>query len=329
MPLPNDINHLAILMPSWLGDVVMASNVWRVARLRFPNVKITAVIRPHLAPLLRNVPEIDEVLPLDMKASVFQAGKKLRTMGADAIVLLPNSIRSALIAKLSGIPVRCGYRRDWRSWLLTESIPVTKTALPTPTSEYYLHLINTLCNTNEAMAPPSLSGGEVTNFFEQFTPPIVLLVAGASKEQKRWAPKNFAKVADALTKQGATCFGIGSPDEFDLVEQIVSSSTAEVHNVTRSGIDLSSLPSLIAQANLMITNDTGPRHIAVATNTPVVTLYGPTDFRWTTYETENDIPVLADPFLPEEFLADNNPQRCNINAIPASDVIAIAQQFLK
>ncbi len=78
----------------------------------------------------------------------------------------------------------------------------------------------------------------------------------------------------------------------------------------------------------MITNDTGPRHLAVATGTPVIKLYGPTDFRWTKYDCENDVAILAEPFLPAELIADNHEQACAIDKIPASDVIAVALGML-
>ncbi|MBC8201277.1 MAG: lipopolysaccharide heptosyltransferase II [Planctomycetes bacterium] len=329
MPLQQDINHLAILMPSWVGDVVMASCVWQMAREKYPNATITSVIRPNLAQLLEGVQGIDNVLPLEMKSSVFTASSTLKKIHADAIVLLPNSIRAAIIARLANIPHRVGYARDWRTWLLTEGVQVKKHQTPEPTTEYYLHLANVLFGMNNTCSIPSLEYTEKEeSYLEEFSKPIVLLVAGASKEQKRWSPKNFAKVADSLAESGATCVGIGSPDEYELVEQIADAAHSRVHNLTRSGITLSSLATVVAQADLMITNDTGPRHLAVASGTPVITMYGPTDYRWTKYDCENDIAILADPFLPENLVADNNPDRCNINNIPSSDVIAIAQLIL-
>ncbi len=156
--------------------------------------------------------------------------------------------------------------------------------------------------------------------FRAFVP--VTVVEDISWEQ-------FAKVADALSDMGATCFCIGAPHEYNLVQQIADSANSNVYNLIDKEIPLGSLPSLIAQADLMITNDTGPRHIAVATGVPVITLYGPTDYRWTEYECKNDVPVLADPFLPIQYVADEHPEQCDIQKIPASDVIELAKQFIR
>ena len=329
MPLPQDIERLVILMPSWVGDVVMASCVWKMARKKYPNATITAAIRPHLSELLDGIEEFDDVLPLDMKASVFAAGRKLQTLHADAIILLPNSIRSAMIARLARINYRAGYKRDWRTWLLTDGIEVQKHNTPTPTSNYYLHLANELFGMHEKNAIPSIAISDSTqNILKEFSKPIVLLVPGASKPQKRWSPKRFAEVANAMQKLGATCCAIGSPDEHELIQELVLEADAPIHDLSQSGVTLGTLSGVIADADLMITNDTGPRHLAVATGTPVITLYGPTDYRWTTYECDNDIPLLADPFLPENLVADSNTERCDINNIPPSDAIAIASRFI-
>jgi len=329
MPLPERIDTLALLLPSWVGDVVMASCVWNMARKKYPDAKIVGVIRPHLAPLLEGEVVFDKVLPLDMKSSVFSTAKKLRTINADAIVLLPNSFRSALIARLAKIPLRAGYMRDRRSWLLSDGVSVERQDAPSPTSEYYLHLANELFEMDEHPSLPSLhESNSIPSVLAEFSNPIVLLVVGASKAQKRWAPERFAEVADVLHGLGATCCAIGSPEEHDLVQNIIRCATSPLHDLTRSGITLESLKDVVQHADLLITNDTGPRHLAVACGTPTITLYGPTDFRWTTYDCEHDIALLADPFLPEELVADSNPERCNINNIPARDVIAFAKQFV-
>ena len=186
-----------------------------------------------------------------------------------------------------------------------------------------------MASENNSNAIPSIVTDDTEKtILDDFSKPIVLLVAGASKPEKRWSPIGFAKVADALSELGVTCCAIGSPKEHELVQTIVAAATSQVHDLTRSGVTLGSLKSIVSQADLMITNDTGPRHLAVACGTPTITLYGPTDYRWTKYECNHDIALLADPFLPENAIADSNPKRCNINNIPASDVIAISKRFI-
>jgi len=311
----------------------MCSCVWRIAREQYPDATITAVIRPHLKELLEGVGEIDEILEVDTK-NVFSAARALKQpTKPDAILLLPNSVRSALIARLAGIPIRVGYQRTGRSWLLTHAVPIERQNEPTPTAQYYLHLANEAFGTTDENAMPTIGISnqqiaEGSTLLSGLKQPVVLLVVGASKERKRWPVNRFAEVADRLSKCGAQCCIIGSPQETSIALGVVDAATQPITDLTGSDMSLGSLKAVVQQADLMITNDTGPRHIAVATGTPVITLYGPTDFRWTWYDCEQDIPVLADPFLPQSQIADQHEQRCSIDKISVGDVVAHAKKLL-
>ncbi|MHC5114978.1 MAG: glycosyltransferase family 9 protein, partial [Planctomycetota bacterium] len=81
-------------------------------------------------------------------------------------------------------------------------------------------------------------------------------------------------------------------------------------------------------AALLVTNDTGPRHLAAALGTPVVTLFGPTDHRWTTLADIRERRLLAEPFLPAELVADRHPKVCTIDRIEVEDVLAAAAGML-
>ena len=332
MSIPASIKSLHILCPSWVGDVVMSSCVWRLARATYPNAKITLVIRPHLTELLEGVDEIDRVLSVDTK-KVFTGAQIIKESSADAILLLPNSFRSAMIAKLSGTPIRVGYRTAGRNFLLTHGIDLPKQNMPLATAKYYLNLACSAFGTKSQDATPSIG---ISNEQERFaksilrpiSAPIVLLVPGASKTKKRWPSEKFAAVADAIDADGATCCIVGSPNELSLCKKVQSIANCNIHNLAESGLSLGSLKAIVKNANLMITNDTGPRHLAVATGTPAITLYGPTDFRWTTHKSHLDIPVLSDPFLPDHLIADKNETWCAIEKIPIGDVIALAKKAL-
>jgi heptosyltransferase-2 len=82
----------------------------------------------------------------------------------------------------------------------------------------------------------------------------------------------------------------------------------------------------------MVTNDTGPRHVAQAFGVPVVTMFGPTDHRWTTLPVRDDAPeriLLADPTLPEDQMADDHPERCRVDRISEESVRAAAEAVIR
>jgi len=115
------------------------------------------------------------------------------------------------------------------------------------------------------------------------------------------------------------------PDESDAAP----STPARVVNLARLGVTLSTLKPIVARARVMVTNDTGPRHIAAALGTPVVTLFGPTDHRWTTIPHLDEIRLLADPTLPEEEVANDHPERCRIERIGLGDVVNAVNRLLR
>ena len=168
-----------------------------------------------------------------------------------------------------------------------------------------------------------------TRLLDGVNGPFVVLNPGANRPDKRWPPSRFAAVADALAKTyGLETVLTGSTGERAIVEAVVSRAESPIHNLLSSGINLGSLKAVIQRADLMITNDTGPRHIAAALGTPIVTLFGPTDHRWTTIDYPRERILLAEPFLTSDLVADQNPARCSIDRIAVGDVLRAVDQLL-
>jgi len=312
----------------------MARVAWHAARALLPQARITAAIRPHLAPLLADVAELDAIEPLDTRP-LLSAARQLRAMDADAVLLLPNSFRSAAVAALARIPWRGGYRRDGRSWLLTDGVDVPGEPSPMPTRAYYAHLCEELIGTIHSRNTASFGVGDERRQLARghlggTTSPVVLLVPGASKAPKRWPAERFAAVADGLHDlHGATCCIVAAPGEAHLAAAVQDAAQTPLLDLCAADLSLDLLPALIEQADLVVTNDTGPRHIAHALGTAVVTMHGPTDPRWTRCPGAADHVVLGNPFLPEELVADAHPARCDIDRIPVADVLAVASAALE
>jgi len=120
----------------------------------------------------------------------------------------------------------------------------------------------------------------------------------------------------------------GSPGERDLAGEVVQAARWPVVNLVDRGVALGALKAVVARCALMITNDTGPRHVAAALGRPVVTLFGPTDHRWTTINHRRERILLAEPFLPESSIADRHASFCAIDRISVGDVLASAKSLL-
>lgn len=197
--------------------------------------------------------------------------------------------------------------------------------------------------------PPSVPS--VSSVVKDFA----ILNPGGNNPAKRWPADRFAALASWLVRErGMAVLVSGAPSEADLTATIVAQvDEAQRANVidlpaalsahagsppqppnpnpqTRSTppTGLALLKAIIARASLMVTNDTGPRHIAAALGVPVVSLFGPTDHRWTTIPFERERIIVADPTLPEEEVANDHPQRCAIERIDVERVIRAAESVL-
>ncbi|MHC4196655.1 MAG: lipopolysaccharide heptosyltransferase II [Planctomycetota bacterium] len=295
------MNNILVTAPSWVGDAVMATPSFRCIRENFPDANITLLLKPYVKEILGGAPWFDQVIEHDTKDKHKQAGKylslirKLRKTKYDLAFVLPNSFSSALITWSAGAIRRIGYVRDNRAWLLTDAVQRPKENgrfLPTYMGDYYLRLCTSIgCKVGsektEIFVSPE-SGKKIEQLFSKHgltssSRPKVLINPGATYgSSKFWTADGFAETAKLLRKQkDCDVLLVTSPDEKDIANKIVDASDGNIVNLSEDCITLELLKALVDKCSLLITVDSGPRHLAVALNKPVVTLIGPTDPRYT------------------------------------------------
>ncbi|MEE9558927.1 MAG: lipopolysaccharide heptosyltransferase II [Candidatus Brocadiales bacterium] len=293
-------NNILVTAPSWVGDVVMATPSFRCVRENFPDANITLLLKPYAKEILGGAPWFDRVIEYDTKDKHKQAGKylslikKLRKTKYDLAFVLPNSFSSALITWSAGASRRIGYVRDNRAWLLTDAVQRPKENgrfLPTYMGDYYLRLCTSIgCKVGskktEIFVSPE-SGKKIEQLFSKHgltsnSRLKVLINPGATYgSSKFWTADGFAETAKLLREQkDCDVLLVTSPDEKDVADKIVDASDGNIVNLSQDRITLELLKALVDKCSLLITVDSGPRHIAVALNKPVVTLIGPTDPRY-------------------------------------------------
>src|SRR5580698_2951167 len=145
-------NRLLVVMPSWIGDTVMAMPTLRALRELYPLAHIVALIRQNVRPIIEGCPWIDAIISTRtakrrvtaaLEATMILDARRLAAGEFDTAVLLPNSFRTALLVTMAGIARRVGYDRDGRGFLLTDRLLPLRTVgrfVPTPTRDYYLGL---------------------------------------------------------------------------------------------------------------------------------------------------------------------------------------------
>jgi heptosyltransferase-2 len=292
---------IAVFCPNMIGDTVMATPTFRALRGRFPDARLTAVIRPQTAPVLDGSSWFDEiVLSHHRSPSADQrmraVASRLRQGRHDVAILLPNSFRSALLARMAGIPRRIGYIRYGRSLLLTDGLEPPRDAagnlLPTPIVEYYLALARVLGCRGESprleLATTSHDEAAADRAWAELglpaeSPVVCLNTGGAFGPAKNWPVLSFATLARRLTAEcGVSVLVLCGPAERDSARQIaLLADDPSVVSLADQPLSLGLSKACVRRADLLISTDSGPRHFAAAFQTPVITLFGPTHIAWT------------------------------------------------
>ncbi len=303
-----DICHLLVVLPTWVGDVVMATPTLRSLRRALPRAHIAGLVRRGAAAVLDPCDLLDDLLVVRREASIRQTAKVVAAEDFDTALLLPNSFRSAATVRLAGVRRRIGYARDGRGWLLTDRLtPRREGGRYTPVSaiDYYLALAGRIGGTTDdrvlGLQTHPVDDAEAEKLLRRAAPgegPLVLLNPGGSYgAAKLWPARRFAAVADALiTERRARVVVNGSPAERRVLDAVHGAAHNALVDLPAQGGDLRLLKSIVKRCDLMITNDTGPRHFAAALGVPVVTVFGPTDPRWAAIDCERERIIREDVF---------------------------------
>ncbi len=294
--------RILLVLPTWVGDVVMASPFIDGLFQRFDNAEITLLMNRHLYPLLEGSPWVErcEFWPRRNKTPEAKQQRReqlarLRAQQFDLAVMLPNSLRSAWLCFRAGAKRRVGFNRDGRRLLLTDPVAVPNRIKggyePLPLCDYYAVLAGALGMPHPGDALTLYLTDEADAAVEQRLAsegvrpeqPLVVLCPGANfGASKCWFPERFAAVADQLVRRHDAAVVISpGPGEEPLAEAIVAAMSERSFLLTAPCLTLGELKSLLADADLLLGNDTGPRHFGRAFDTPRVTVFGPTEQRWT------------------------------------------------
>jgi heptosyltransferase-2 len=275
--------RIVVRAPNWIGDVVLSLGAVRDLRANFPTAKVEVLARAWVADVYRAVPEIDAVR---VATGVRTDAAALR--GAfDAAVLLPNSFGSALPAWMAGIRERWGYSTDARRPLLTRAPAVPPQVRGRSQVYYYRAMLAgaglrvSATPDVSLRCPPDWSAAGDRLLGDGAGPRWVGINPGAAYgTAKRWLPERFAAVGDMLARDGAHIALVGGPAERPVGEAIAAQMTAPAR-VLCGDTTLPELVGVLSRLRLLVTNDSGPMHLAAALGVPTVAIFGPTDWRET------------------------------------------------
>ncbi len=289
----SDPASVVVLAPNWLGDAVMALPAVSDVRRRFPSARLVVAARRAVADIFHLVPFVDELVTLQWSGRWWQrrvfaadAGR-LRQLGADLAILLPNSVAAAWLARRAAIPDRWGYGSDMRAGLLSRAVRRPKGSLHQ--GAYYQHLTRALGIESGPLEPAvTISEGAsaaarrqlLDRGWDGVRPAVVFAPGAAYGTAKRWMPSYVARVVTDLVRQRqATCVLVGSRGDTPTAREVVSAVEADAtpYVIDMTGqTTIEMLAGLLGVATACVSNDSGAMHLAAAVGTPLVALFGPT-----------------------------------------------------
>lgn len=290
---------------NWVGDSVMTLPALRALRRVLPEAKITLVVRPSASGMFADVDFVDEVLTYDRRNvwSVVPQIKEWRRRKFDLAILFQNAFEAALIPFLAGVPLRMGYATEARQALLTHPLPLPDWRSSRHEVFYYLYLVTALeqmlfgtsaiCESDPdaSLTISEARKTEAENLLRTYgvrtgEPVVVLCPGSINSRAKRWPAEAYATLADRLIESKRHVVLIGSPNEVDVSQEVTRRMQQQPIDLTGK-TSLDQITALLSVIDLIVTNDTGPAHVAAALGRPTLVIFGPTN------------PLTTRPFAPE------------------------------
>jgi heptosyltransferase-2 len=291
--------NIVVRGTNWVGDAMMTVPALREIRRLFPEANITLATRPWAKGLFSGAEFIDELQVHEGSGlrSVVQQVREWRKQSFDLAVLFPNSLETALVASLARVPFRIGYATDGRQALLTHALALPEWRSIKHEVFYYLQIVaelewlikheQTFLNRQPDGSLNISSGRQAAarDFLRSHGVGssndgrvlIALCPGSINSRAKRWPAERYAELGDRLIEElQAEVILIGSAAEVD-VSHAVSRQMRKQPVVLTGRTDLAQLVAVLSQVDLLVSNDTGPAHIASALGRPTLVIFGPTN----------------------------------------------------
>ncbi|MDR7866246.1 MAG: glycosyltransferase family 9 protein [Sporomusaceae bacterium] len=333
---PQTVKRILIINLAFIGDVLLSTPVARALGEAFPGAAIDMMVIPLTAPLARHNPYINDVIEYDKRGQHKKIGELLKLVGQvrarryDLAVTTNFAPRGAMLAWAAGIPTRVGYDAQHAGLFLTHTASAKRVVIRHE-AENYLDVLKplgvTTADTSLALdIDPRDTAALGDKVRRRPGKKLVLICPAGSYPHKSWTTQGYAALIQALTPEADCCLVGGKAEEALLAK--INQETGEAAQVFPGALTLGELAALTKEADLMVTVDTAPLHIAQAVGTPVVALFGPTDPHVWGPRGPRDIvlqaPTDCSPCWGRAACGDN---RC-INALSADRVISAAQALL-
>ncbi len=274
-----------IVGPSWVGDMVMAQSLFMALKQRFPDLQIDVLAPAWSKPILAAMPEVRAAIEMPLQhgelalGKRYQLGKRLRANAYDWAIVLPRSLKAALVPFWANIPVRTGFKGEMRYGLLNDIRPMDKTVLTMTVQRFVA-----LGLAKDAPLPPEIQPPHLTptRSLSVVEGGLLALCPGAEYGgAKRWPAEYYAEVAQHYIAQGGQVILLGSAKDAPVTAACAAAVNSPACQDLAGKTSLQEVLGLLAQATQVVSNDSGLMHVAAALGTPVIAVYGSSDPTYT------------------------------------------------
>lgn len=332
-----------IVAPSWVGDMVMAQSLFKVLKAQDAERAIDVLAPGWTRALLERMPEVRQAIDMPLGHGEVKLltrrrlGIALRAGHYQQVIVLPNSLKSALVPFWARIPVRSGYVGEMRQWLLNDCRRLDKQRLTMTVQRFVALALPEAAALPEPLPPPLLlTDNENTHAalqrleLDPVAKPVLALCPGAEfGAAKKWPEAYYAALAQEWLSQGWQVWLFGSVNDEPVCERINAQAHGHCENLA-GRTRLEDAIDLLAMANFVVSNDSGLMHIAAALQRPMVAIYGSSDPGFT--------PPLSETAQVERLGLDCSPcfqRECPLghlnclNELPPARIIAAMEEVMR
>ena len=278
--------RIGVVMMSAVGDAVHVLPVLNALKRHSPDAHVSWVLQPGAASLVRGHPAVDDIILFDRSLGwrAYPAVRReLSQRRFDVVLALQVYFKAGLVTALTHAPVKLGFDRARArdlNWLFTSHRLHAREGQHV--QDQYFEFLDALSIPHEPvtwnLGPWEHERAWQREFFQQFDRPIAPIVVGTSKPEKDWIPERWAEVANSLYSDfGLQPVLVGGKSPRELAAERVILETARVPVTSALGSGLRNLVGILDGAALVLSPDTGPLHMTVALNRPVISLIGYTN----------------------------------------------------
>ena len=269
-----------IIAPSWIGDLIISQSLLKYLKKEYPNCQIDMIVRPELTNLVKMMPEVKNIYPLDIKHKEFGLikrhilAKEIKKHLYSTSIILPNSFKSAIIPWLANIPIRIGYNRELRLFLLNKKYSLIKHK--DSMVNRYLKLADG--SYSDVIRPSLLINGDSSKLISRkylinnSKKNIVLCPEAEYGSAKRWPINKWMQLANFYKEKDYNVYFLGKNKSLEIKYQNILKKDSIISLLGKTSLEEAAY--ILSIVDLVVTNDSGLMHITASVNTNLISIFG-------------------------------------------------------